>query len=259
MQHSNAYIIGFAAAVCVVCGFFVSVTATSLKTRQDQNILLDRQKNVLTVAGLMRPGEDLDSAEASQRFQDSIQARVVTLATGEEAAAIDAERFDQRQAAKDPERSRPAPPNASKVIRLPNEALVYEVIEGGEIQALILPIQGMGLWSVLYGYIALESDARTIRGITYYQHRETAGLGGEVDNPRWKALWVGRKAFDERGKVKIEVKKGAAGPADKDPYRVDGLAGATITSRGVTNMLRFWLGDSGFTPYLQRYREQRGI
>jgi Na+-transporting NADH:ubiquinone oxidoreductase subunit C len=259
VQHSNAYIIGFAAAVCVVCGFLVSVTATSLKTRQDQNILLDRQKNVLTVAGLMRPGEDLDSAEASQRFEDSIQARVVTLATGEEAAGIDAERFDQRRAAKDPERSRRAPPNASKVLRLPNEALVYEVIEGGETQALILPIQGMGLWSVLYGYIALESDARTIRGITYYQHRETAGLGGEVDNPRWKALWVGRKAFDERGKVKIEVKKGAAGPADKDPYRVDGLAGATITSRGVTNMLRFWLGDSGFAPYLHRYREQRGI
>jgi Na+-transporting NADH:ubiquinone oxidoreductase subunit C len=259
VQHSNAYIIGFAAAVCVVCGFLVSVTATSLKTRQDQNILLDRQKNVLTVAGLMEPGEDIDASETTQRFEDSIRASVITLATGEATVGVDADSFDQQRAAKDPARSTLAPPNASKVIRLPNEALVYEVVEAGEVQALILPIQGMGLWSVLYGYIALESDARTIRGITYYQQGETAGLGGEVDNPRWKALWVGRKAFDERGNVKIAVKKGAAGPADEDPYRVDGLAGATITSRGVTNMLRFWLGDLGFTPYLERYREQRGI
>ena len=126
--------------------------------------------------------------------------------------------------------------------------------EDGAWTAVILPIEGMGLWSVLYGYIALAAGRfTTIRGHHLLPAGETAGLGGEVDNPRWKAKWVGRKAFDERGKVKIEVKKGIAGPPEKDPYTAStALAGATITSRGVTNMLRFWLGDDGLRAL---YRE----
>ena len=108
-------------------------------------------------------------------------------------------------------------------------------------------------------YLALEPDARTIRGITFYEHGETPGLGGEVDNPRWKALWPGRLAFDDRGNPKISVKKGLAGPVDEDPYQVDGLSGATITSRGVTNLVRFWLGDDGFGPCLDKYRAEAGV
>jgi Na+-transporting NADH:ubiquinone oxidoreductase subunit C len=127
------------------------------------------------------------------------------------------------------------------------------------VETLILPIEGMGLWSTLRGYIALDHDANTIRGITYYEQGETAGLGGEVDNPRWKALWPGRKAFDSRWRPVIGVKKGAAGPPETDPHQVDGLAGATLTSNGVTNMLRFWLGENGFGPFLAQYRAQEGI
>jgi Na+-transporting NADH:ubiquinone oxidoreductase subunit C len=112
----------------------------------------------------------------------------------------------------------------------------------------------MGLWSILYGYLALDTDLTTIRGITFYEQGETAGLGGEVENPRWKALWPGRRAFDERGNVKIQVKKGVAGPPAEDPYQVDGLSGATLTSRGVTNMIRFWLGPDGFGPFIAQLR-----
>ena len=120
---------------------------------------------------------------------------------------------------------------------------------------VILPVSGMGLWSTLYGFVALDADLRTIRGLTFYEHGETPGLGGEVDNPRWKALWPGRRAFGADAEVRIEVIRGRAGPADVDPHRVDGLAGATMTGRGVTNMLRFWLGEHGFRPYLERLRE----
>jgi Na+-transporting NADH:ubiquinone oxidoreductase subunit C len=105
--------------------------------------------------------------------------------------------------------------------------------------------------------VALDADASTIRGITYYQHGETAGLGGEVDNLRWKALWPGRLVYDDSGEVAIRVKKGRAGPVDEDPHQVDGLSGATLTSNGVTNMLRFWLGENGFATYLDRYRLDR--
>ena len=145
------------------------------------------------------------------------------------------------------------------VQRLPRQALVYELRNAaGQLDLVILPISGMGLWSTLYGFIALDADLETIRGITYYEHLETPGLGGEVDNPRWKALWPGRKAFDDDETVSIEVIRGRAGAPEDDPHRVDGLAGATMTSRGVTNMLQLWLGEHGFRPYLDRLRSREG-
>ena len=177
---------------------------------------------------------------------------------GRAQADIDPSAFDQRAASLDEAHSLVAPENLPKVRRLPNNALVFDVMEKGELKAFILPIEGYGLWGTLYGYLALAPDARTVVGITFYEHGETPGLGGEVDNPRWKALWPGRLAFNERGKPVIAVKKGVAGPVAEDPYNVDGLSGATITSRGVTNLVRFWLGEDGFGPYLASYRAQAG-
>ena len=164
-----------------------------------------------------------------------------------------------RAAAAGAETGRPAPENMAGVQRLPRQALVYELRNAaGQLDLVILPISGMGLWSTLYGFIALDADLETIRGITYYEHLETPGLGGEVDNPRWKALWPGRKAFDDDETVSIEVIRGRAGAPEDDPHRVDGLAGATMTSRGVTNMLQLWLGEHGFRPYLDRLRSREG-
>jgi Na+-transporting NADH:ubiquinone oxidoreductase subunit C len=259
MQHSSGYIIGFAALICLVCAVFVSGAAVGLKPLQDANKLLDRQQKVLTVAGLMEEGESLPREEVATRFEAAIKQKVIDLKTGTVNGDVDVANFDQQVAAADPDTSFEAPENASKVRRLPNDALVFDVVEDGKLTALILPIEGYGLWGTLYGYIALAPDARTIVGITFYKHKETPGLGGEVDNPRWKAGWPGRLAFDERGNVKIGVKKGSAGSVEEDPYNVDGLSGATITSRGVTSLVRFWLGEDGFGPYLASYRAQAGV
>ena len=259
MEHSSRYIVLFAAAVCAVCAVFVAGAAVSLKERQEINKRLDVQKKVLALAGLMEEGEKLSDEEIGRRFSDNIVARAVDLETGNYAEEIDADNFDQRARAADPETSREAPPNAAKVMRVPTNAIVFQVEENGEIESLILPIQGKGLWSTLYGYLALEADSRTIQGIVFYEHGETPGLGGEVDNPRWKALWKGRKAFDDQWQPAIRVKKGMAGTPEEDPYQVDGLSGATITSRGVSNTMAFWLGDDGFGPYLSQYRSERGI
>jgi Na+-transporting NADH:ubiquinone oxidoreductase subunit C len=261
MQHSTGYIIGFAVAVCLVCSVFVASSAVLLKDRQDANILLDRQSKVLTVAGLVQEGQKLPDEEIGRIFAESIKPRVVEISSGSYADdQVDTQTYDQRKASADPERSKPAPENSARVMRMPDYGLVYLVQPPGEeVEAIILPVEGKGLWSTLYGYIALAPDTRTIKGITFYQHGETAGLGGEVDNPRWKALWPGRLAFDERWNPRIAVKKGAAGPVDRDPYNVDGLAGATLTSRGVTNLLRFWLGDAAFGPYLAGIRSGETI
>ena len=182
---------------------------------------------------------------------------VIERATGA-ATGADPTGFDPRAAAADPDTSAAAPPNNAGLQRVADQALVYELRDdGGGLDLVVLPVHGLGLWGILYGFVALDADLETIRGLTYYEHKETPGLGGEVDNPRWKSLWNGRKAFGPDGAPAIEVVKGLAGPPADDPYRVDGLAGATMTSRGVTNMLRFWLDEQGFGPYLDTLRTRR--
>jgi len=258
MQHSTGYIVGFAVTICLVCALFVAGSAVGLRDRQEANVLLDRQKKVLAVAGLMKNGETLPREEIVSTFDTNIQQKVIVLKTGALDANIDAANYDQQKEARDPETSVVAPENRSKIQRLPNHALIFDVVEDGELKAMIFPIEGYGLWGTLYGYIALAPDARTIVGITFYKDKETPGLGGEVNNPRWQALWPGRLAFDDRGNPAIGVKKGPAGSVKEDPYEVDGLSGATLTSRGVTSMVRFWLGKNGFGPYLASYRAQAG-
>lgn len=254
-MHSTRFTVMFAAGVCVVCSIFVAGAAVLLKDKQEANKLLDRQSKVLDVAGLVGAGESLSSREISERYTQNVKPMLIDLATGE-ASQGDATSFDQRKAAADPATSRTAPPNAAKVARLPNQAIVFKVQEKGELKGLVLPIEGKGLWSTLYGFLALKADAKTIEGITFYEHGETPGLGGEIDNPRWKALWMDRLAFDDNWHAKIAVKKGPAGGPKEDPFHVDGLSGATITSRGVTSLVQFWLGENGFGPFLEKYRTQ---
>jgi Na+-transporting NADH:ubiquinone oxidoreductase subunit C len=258
-QYSNAYIIGFATAICLVCSIVVSTSAVALRERQDRNKILDRQTQVLVVAGVLKPGQSANSEDIARLFKDNVRSRVVDLESGEYDDSVDPKTYDQRKATKDPSTSSPAPPNDAGLNRLPDKAVVYQRLQNGEIQSLILPIEGKGLWSTLYGFIALAPDTRTIQGITFYEHGETPGLGGEVDNPSWKALWVGREAYDTNWRPAIEVAKGVAGPPAEDPYRVDGLSGATLTARGVTNLVQFWLGENGFEPYLEKVRSAEGV
>lgn len=257
MRHSVLYTLVFSALLCIACAILVSASAVSLKDAQEANKALDRKLNVLEAAGLKAGDAGLPAEEVDRLFA-SIDAVFVDLATGEEVDAGDPDTYDQQKAKRDPARSHAALGNLSRVTRVPDRAVVYKVKnEAGELETLILPIEGYGLWGTLYGFLAIEGDINTVVGLTYYDHKETPGLGGEVENARWKALWPGRKVFDEEGQTALEVVKGAAGPASSDPYRVDGLSGATITSRGVTNMIEFWMGSEGFGAYLESLRSER--
>jgi Na+-transporting NADH:ubiquinone oxidoreductase subunit C len=257
MQRSVAYILGFAAMICVVCGVLVSSSAVTLEEKQKANAALEKKTNVLQAAGLVAADERIDAEEVDRRF-GVVHAKVIDLNTGATNDTIDPVTFDQQKARNDPERSHVAPDNSARVKRVPEQALVYEVTgDDGDVEMIVLPIEGVGLWSTLYGFVALAADTTTIEGLTYYDHGETPGLGGEVDNAAWKAKWPGRRAFDDSGEPRIEVIKGRAGSPDEDPFRVDGLSGASITSRAVTHMLHFWLGEAGFGPYLSRFRDGR--
>lgn len=255
MRHSTLYTVLFAAAICVVCGILVSSSAVSLAERQEINKALDRQQKVLEAAGLVEPGASLDATQVAALFAN-IDTRILDIESGRLDPSIDAASYDYRKAALDPATSIAAPANDAGVERMPRAVPAYFVKdESGSIDMMVLPIQGLGLWSTLYGFLAIDADGNTVRGITYYQHGETPGLGGEVDNPRWKALWPGRKIYDDTGEPVIEVIKGSAGSAEKDPHRIDGLSGATITSRGVTHMLHLWLGPEVYGPFLERFTQ----
>lgn len=260
--NSTRYIVIFAIIVCVVCSVMVSSAAVLLKSRQRANAVIDKQRNVLQVAGLIEPGQALNSQEIQSLFDERVEIKLIDTSTDQpagDAAGIDPSTYDQRRAAGDPATSTEAEPNPAAVSRVPKYLLLYEIYPSAERERpdlYVLPIEGLGLWGTLYGFLALDHDASTVRGITYYSHKETPGLGGEVDNPLWKAKWPGRKAFGEDGSPAIRVIKGAAGPADTDPHHIDGLSGATITSNGVTFMLNFWLGDQGFGPYLATLRSE---
>ena len=246
--------------LCLVCSVIVAGAAVSLKPMQVANKAEDKKLNVLAAAGLLQEGVSID-----EQFKQ-ITTRIVNLEAGRfatdaelaeiKAAGLDPQNYDQRKASKTPALSRAlsGDEDPASIKRLEKFAAVYMVQNGDTIDKIILPVHGYGLWSTLYGFIALKGDMDTVVGLGFYSHAETPGLGGEVDNPKWKGLWEGKEVFDDQGNVAITVIKGTAEAGN--PYQVDGLSGATLTSRGVNNLVRFWVGDKAFGKLLTQLKEQ---
>ncbi len=241
-------------AVCVVFSVIVSSAAVVLRPLQEEQKILDKKRNILGAAGLLSEGVSIDEAFAS------IEARVVDLETGEYVDSEDAATFDPRAAVRDPARSVaiPGAQDVAGIKRRAKRAAVYLVRDGDRVTKAILPIYGKGLWSTMYGFVALDArDANTVRGLVFYEHGETPGLGGEIENPQWQALWNGKKTFGASGEVRLTVIKGLVDTSRPGAeHQVDGLSGATITTRGVDGTVRYWLGDGGFGPYIGRLRTQ---
>ena len=148
-----------------------------------------------------------------------------------------------------PEHSSPVVGSNVGFLSRANVASVYIVRdESNQVSRVVLPVHGSGLWDLMYGFLALDADGNTVRELVYYKHKETPGLGGEIQNPSWKAKWTGKQVFRD-GDLAIQVKKNAG---DADMYAVDALSGATLTSNGVQNTLTYWMGENGFGPYLSK-------
>ncbi len=254
MQRSGtAYTLVFSAVMCIVCSIMVAGAAVLFKPKQDENAVLFQMKQVLLVSGLIKQGEEPPAAEIKKRFADNIQVHYIDLKTGDNTDGQTPAGYNPVKALGDASTSYKAPENNAGVMTLPKYAVVHQLMRNGQVEMNILQIWGQGLWSTMYGYLALDKDGNTIQGLTYYQQGETPGLGGEVDNPKWKARWPGRKAFDAEGKPVVAMRKGGAGSIEDDPHGFDALSGATITSRAVEHMLNFWLGPDGYAPYLERF------
>ncbi len=239
-----------ALALCVVCSVIVSAAAVLLKPLQIANVQLDMKRNILGAAGMLEEGVDIDAQFAL------VTPRLIDLRSGQFSDELDSEGYDQIKAAKEPAISAQlsAAQDQAKLGRREDFALVYLVGDAGNPDKVILPVRGAGLWGQLFGFLAVENDFNTIAGLGFYEHRETPGLGGEVDNPRWQALWPGKQVYRD-GDVAIRLIKGTV---DRDSSnavnQVDGLSGATLTSRGVSNLVQFWMGADGYGPFLAKLK-----
>lgn len=241
--------------LCIVCSLLVSGAAVALKPMQEKNKALDRQKNIIAVSGLGDP-KAMSNKELEELYDKRVKRVLVDLDSGNLVADPDPA-FEPRKAVKNDKLNEPIESQFDiGLAKREQQTWVYQILgDDGQVEQVVLPIYGMGLWSTLYGYVAVDKDIRTIKGLTYYEHAETPGLGGEVDNPAWKAKWVGKQIWKEGvprddENLMVGVAKGAP-IAEKKDYMVDGLSGATITSRGVDSMLKYWFSDDGFGPYLR--------
>jgi Na+-transporting NADH:ubiquinone oxidoreductase subunit C len=239
-----------ALTLCIVCAVVVSSAAVFLRPSQEANKLLDLKTNILASAGLLEQGVDVET-----QFE-KINVKLVDMETGRYTNEIDADTYDQRKASSDPALSiaLSSSEDIAKIKRRANFSKVYIVENASGIEKVILPIKGYGLWSTLYGFIALEADLETVAGIGFYEHTETPGLGGEVDNPKWKASWIGKSAYKNDALV-LEVIKGKVDNAREGAdSQIDGLAGATLTTKGVDNLIKYWLGEQGFKPFIENLK-----
>jgi Na+-transporting NADH:ubiquinone oxidoreductase subunit C len=273
-NESLKNIIGVALVVCLVCSILVAAATVVLKSRQEANQKLEKLKNILMAGALMKEGEKVD-LEAI--FTEKIKPVLIRLKSGEPLpmekitaftnANLAPEKFDIKTISKDPAASRliPRREDIANIKRVPLYMPVYFVKEGkkgekeekgDDYQKIILPVYGSGLWSTIYGFLALDKDLKTVRGFTVYEHGETPGLGGEVVNPTWQNSWKGKIAFNDKGEPVLKIIKKKAAPGSTD--EIDGLSGATLTTRGVDNFIHFWLGPSGYGPFLAKLRAKQG-
>ena len=238
-----------------VCSALVSGAAVGLRPLQEANRQLDQKKNILRAAGLYDKNKPVDT------LFSVIETRVIELTTGEfiPESQVSPESYNQLKAAlsSDFGRSLDKEDDIAGLGRLEKYALVYLVRDGDKTVQVILPVRGKGLWSTMYGYVSLDADLATIRGISFYEHGETPGLGGEIDNKKWQAGWQGKKMYSPSDIFALQVVKGKAPTTGDDAqYRVDGLSGATMTANGVNDLMHFWFGEHGFKPFLDRLKSK---
>lgn len=238
-----------------VCSALVAGAAVGLRPLQETNQILDRKKHILYAANLF------DETKSIEDMFAPIETRVVELSTGKyiNADVISPESYNQKKAVmtEGMSSSIPSESDQAKIKRVENYSLVYLVKSGEKLDQVVLPVRGKGLWSTMYAYVAIDGDLSTIRGVSFYEHGETPGLGGEIENQRWQQGWQGKKLYTEDGEIGLNFAKGKAATTPPEGlYQIDGLSGATLTTKGVDNLMEFWFGDHGFQKFLYRLKNE---
>jgi Na+-transporting NADH:ubiquinone oxidoreductase subunit C len=240
-----------ATVLCLVCSLMVAGTAVALRSKIEENKRLNRQRNVLIAAGLFDANTN-SAADIPKLFE---QVKTIAVALPDRSGNDEESGRVVDMPAEVPVVSIPPDLDLGGIKTRETVAEVYIISNGdGRVAQLVLPVRGKGLWSTLKGYISLQADVAAglpVGGITFYEHAETPGLGGEVDNRKWKDQWSGKQLFNANWQPDLVVTKPDVASAANE---VDGMSGATVTSVGVQNLVNYWLGPDGFGPFLERYR-----
>jgi len=228
-KNSNAYIFIFSIVMVLVVAVVLSSLATSLKPMQSENVRQEKMQNILkTFIGdtLKTDGKSLEltRALASEKFGDYITNQYAFNYKGENQEGVNAFQVDLKGQLKKPVEEQVFP--------------LYEANYEGR-SYYIVPLRGSGLWDAIWGYVALEEDVNTIKGVIFDHKGETAGLGAEITTDWFQESFVNEKIYSENGAlVGVEVKKGYQGGNDKSDNAVNAISGATITGDGVTAMIK---------------------
>jgi Na+-transporting NADH:ubiquinone oxidoreductase subunit C len=244
--------------VALVCSVLVSVAAITLKPKQLRNQLVERSRNIISLTGLVPVGATLSDDEILTAVEQ-LDIRVVNIDTGEFDASINPAEFDTRAAVNNPDLSIAIPPadDVARLSRRARHAVVYLVWDDNALNRVILPIHGQGMWSTLYGYLALEADLNTIAAVSFYEQTETAGLGDQIQRPDWQAQWGGRQLFDSQGNIRFRVAAGAVEEGSAAArHQVDALTGASVTADAVTQLVAYWFGPNGYVNFLGGLQRQ---
>ncbi|NRA53275.1 MAG: Na(+)-translocating NADH-quinone reductase subunit C [Gammaproteobacteria bacterium] len=240
----------FVLVTCLVCSVIVAGAAVGLRPMQLENKALDKQTRILEASGLLE--SSMSKTEIVATYTKFVEAKLLDFATGEFVEG-NTETFDQRIYALSSDTSISPVNDVAKINRRANQTIVYLVKDdAGQTDTVILEMRGSGLWSMMYAFVGLETDLNTVKSVIYYDQGETPGLGGEVENPKWKQQWAGKQLFNSNGDIAIKIVKGGAKAGDI--HGVDALSGATLTGKGVENTFNFWLGEEGFGPFIAKHK-----
>ena len=238
--------------VALSCSILVSGAAISLKPLQERNALVERTRNIIGLTGLAPEGVSLSSDEVLE-IAAQLDTRVIDLETGQFDDSKDPATFSARAARSDEAQSVAIPSDLdiANLGRRATHETVYLVWDGDELTRVIFPIVGQGMWSTLWGFVALESDLNTIAAATFYEQAETAGLGDQITRPSWLVNWAGREMFGDNGMVRFRIAGGPVEPGSAAArFNVDGLTGATVTANAVTNLVSYWFGPHGYAAFI---------
>lgn len=226
MQQSNGYIIGFAVAMTVILGGLLAFTAVSLKPEQEKQVLLDTKKQILTAVGIT--GED--KAKLAEIFDKQVKAIVVNVEGDEVSYDGEILKISSKTEYKKKDKAAKLLP----VYKLMSEA-------GDKVETYVFPVYGYGLWNDIWGYVALEPDMNTVKGVIFAHKGETPGLGARISDESIQDRYKGKKIYKGTDLVAVDMLKGE-GNANINDNQVDGMSGATLTAKGLNSMLVDYLG-----------------
>jgi len=241
----------------IVCSTLVSAAVVLLRPIQLNNQLLDRGKNVMLLTGLL-PTDVIPEADEMLSLYKRLDRRIVNIDQAAFDETIDINYFNQRRAVNDPDLGIeiPSAKDHASLGRRSRYAPIYMVWDGENLGRIILPVHGVGMWSMLYGYIALDSDLNTVAGMTFYEQNETPGLGDQITHVHWLEQWQGRQIYDDRLNPVFRVSEGVVqAGSEAASHQVDALTGATVTGNAVTSLIHYWFGPHGYKPFLDYLRE----